>query len=98
MSNLRGSEKKCGLCNRYIDEAQYRSHVANCGGPNDDDDEVKVVLKVCPLCKKQVKDLAQHCQQCTGGDDTTDYMHERRRKSPSPTVRSSNANEYFSKY
>ncbi len=84
---LRSSEKKCGLCNRYIDEAQYRSHVAKCGVSNDDD-EVQAVLKVCPLCEKQVKDLAQHCQKCTGGDDTTNYKHERRRKSPSPPVRS----------
>ncbi|CAF0935264.1 unnamed protein product [Rotaria sordida] len=72
----------CGLCNAFIDEIQYRSHVAECG-MLDKDYEVQPALKVCALCGKEVKDLTQHYGICTGGNNPTNNKYENRQQ---PTI------------
>jgi hypothetical protein len=80
---------KCGLCNEYIDEAKYRAHVAKCG-LSEEEEEVEPVLKICPLCGKQVKDLAEHCQRCTGGSNPINYTYKNQHNSTVLPVRSYN--------
>jgi hypothetical protein len=66
---------KCGLCSAYIDEVQYRAHVAECG-----------LMKRCALCGKNVDNLAAHYERCTGGDDGANNMYKNQPKTSAPPV------------
>ncbi|CAF1455451.1 unnamed protein product [Rotaria magnacalcarata] len=97
----RSEGKLCGLCNTLINEYQYRAHVAKCGvsSGDDNDNKAETVLKVCSLCERQVKDLADHYRTCTGVTTTTNRNHEYQQKSRNtpiyehPSVSVSNASK-----
>jgi hypothetical protein len=72
---------QCGFCKTYIDGAKYRAHVLKCG-MSEEEDEAQPVLKTCPMCGKQVEDLAEHCLKCTGGNNPTNYAYGNRPSSP----------------
>ncbi|CAF3586698.1 unnamed protein product [Adineta steineri] len=71
-----GNEKlKCGLCAAYIDQAEYRTHVIDCG-----------VMKKCALCGQQVSNLANHYEKCTGGYNNVNDVDKNRSKSQAPRL------------
>lgn len=74
------------MCNAYIQQDQYRAHVVNCG-VSDKDVPIQRVAKTCGLCGRQVQDLAEHYRTCTGGDNTTNYEHDRRHQQTYASVR-----------
>lgn len=84
--HFRSGSKRCGICNELIDETAYRSHVAQCG--LEDNHEVKPVLKICGFCGRQVQDLFDHYQKCTGGDSPIDNMSENYQRPSVTQVRS----------